>query len=147
MFKVKGKILLELDVPTISGLIYPKEVALSIIKKVKEQKIYGIVSKNEYLGDIYEKEIKGKETFCWIDKPRVIVDETEEPSQLLLICDVIFDESKMDEKLLNLIKLGKWRISVAGNGISDTETHIVENYEMMFFIIENVEELYYNNKD
>ena len=150
MFKVEDKIIVELDIPTISQRIYPKEIALGMIEKISSQNVYGVINKNPYDLDneFYENEIKDKETSCWLENARVIVDETEEPAQLLLIGNIVFDEDKMTEQEINFIKNGNWRISISGIGDIDindeTDTVTVKDYELMYFNIENVDELYYN---
>ena len=147
MFKVKDKILVELDIPTISGLTYPKEVAIDMIKKITDQRIYGVmVDVEEPLEEVYQQLIKDKETFCWIENARVIVDETEEPALLLLICDVVFDDDKMPKETVEKLNKVNWRLNIVGSGEVD-ENKIVKNYDLMYFNIENVDELYYNNKE
>lgn len=150
MFKVEDKIIVELDIPTISGRIYSKDIAIDMIKKISEQRIFGLINRNPNDLDekVYENEIKDKETSCWLENARVIVDETEEPAELLLIGDIVFDENKIDEKTLNFIKNGNWRISIIGQGNIDYDKEkdiaIIKEYELMYFNIENVDELYYN---
>lgn len=136
---VKEKILLELDVPTISGLTYPKELAPSIMTKIIHENIGGIIQeKPEILNpDDINPVFK-------IINPQCIVDENSENTELLLICDVDVDENLLSPKELELINTKPWRLSVMGKADIDFENKIVKEFDLVYVNIEIIDESYYN---
>lgn len=136
---IKEKILLELDVPTISGLTYPKELAPSIMTKIIHENIGGIIQeKPEILNpDDINPVFK-------IINPQCIVDENSENTELLLICDVDVDENLLSPKELELINTKPWRLSVMGKADIDFENKIVKEFDLVYVNIEIIDESYYN---
>ena len=139
---VKEKILLELDVPTISGLTYPKELVPTIMTKIIHEDIGGIIQENPEM--LNPNNIK---PIFKIINPQCIVDESGEEPELLLICDVDIDEELLTEKELELINTKPWRLSVMGKADIDYENKIVKDFDLVYVNIEIVDESYYNNAE
>lgn len=138
---VKEKILLEIDTPTISGLTYPKEVVPNIMLSIIHKDIGGVIQTNTKWVDPSDKEPIFK-----LINPKCLVDETEDESQLLLVCDVDIDENKLTPEELNDINTKPWRLSIIGKGNVNFETQMVEEYEIKYTNIEIIEEEIYNEK-
>lgn len=136
---VKEKILLEIDTPTISGLTYPKEVVPGIITKIIHEDIGGIIQEKPEI--LNPEDIK---PVFKIFNPQCIVDESEEESELLLICDVDINEKLLTEKELELINTKPWRLSIMGKANIDVENKIVKEFDLVYVNIEIVDETYYN---
>lgn len=125
---VESKILLELDVPTISGYIYPKEFALGIIKTIKNEYITGDILLNPTDEPIYT------ENKFRIINPYVTVDNSVSEYELIILCDVEIDENKLTSEELNAIKTKPWRLSVVG--IGDADDNMIIDYELKYVNIE-----------
>ena len=138
---VESKILLEIDTPTISGLIYPKEIVPGIMTKILHSNIGGVIQTSTNWVDPRIKEPVFK-----LVNPQCIVDETEEEPQLLLICDVDIDETKLSPKELNDINTKPWRLSIIGQGDVDFETKTIKDYEIKYTNIEIIDEKMYNEE-
>lgn len=131
---VESKILLELDVPTVSGYIYPKELSIPIIQTIH----------NEYIGgDIYiSPNIPNPETITpkfRILNPTIVVDSTVLEPELVILCDVELDEEKISPSILQLLQQKPWRLSIVGKG--EVENNIVKTYELKYVNIEIIENL------
>lgn len=138
---IKEKILLEIDTPTISGLIYPKEVVPSIMTNIIHQDIGGVIQTSTNWVDPTDK----KPIFKLIN-PQCAVDTIEEIPQLLLVCDVDIDETKLTPEELNDINTKPWRLSMIGQGDVDEETHMVTKFEIKYTNIEIIDENMYNEE-
>lgn len=134
------KILIELDVPTISGYIYPKELSMDIMKTIEEQQIGGEI----YVG----KNIPNPETIkprFYISNPIIAVDETIEEPELIIYCDVNIDETKLTSTEINLLQTKPWRLSMVGLG--EATDGIINKYELKYVNIEIVDDIYYNQQN
>ena len=138
---VESKILLEVDVPTISGLIYPKELVPDIMTRILHENIGGVIQTSTEWVDPRIKEPVFK-----LVNPQCVVDDTEEVPQLLLVCDVDVDETKVSPKELNDILTKPWRLSMIGKGNVDEETRTVKEFEIKFTNIEFIDEKMYNEE-
>lgn len=136
---VKEKILLEVNVPTISGLIYPEEVIPNIMTKIINYDIGGIIQEEPKV--LNPDDIKPVFT---VSNPQCVVDESGEKPELVLVCDVDINEALLTPKELELINTKPWRLSIMGKGEIDTDTHTVKNYDLFYVNIEIVDEKYYN---
>lgn len=140
---VEGKILLEFDIPTITGLIYPDELIPNIMNKIIHNDVRGIISNGQasFSESYYKNEQNLK---CKVFNPQCLVDENYGNPYLLLTCDVDIDESKLTEDELKMLNTKQWRLSTLGKGESDPETRIVKYFDLMYVNIEIVDESYYN---
>lgn len=138
---VDSKILLEVDTPTISGLIYPKEIIPGIMTKIIHENIGGVIQTSTNWVDPTDKEPVFK-----LVNPQCVVDEIEEEPQLLLVCDVDIDETKLTPEELNDINTKPWRLSIIGQGDVDFETRTIKDYEIKFTNIEFIDEKMYNEE-
>jgi len=136
---VKEKILVEIDMPTISGLIYPKEIVPEIMTKIINFNIGGIIQEKPEI--LNPDDIK---PVLRVFNPQCVVDETDEGSELLLICDVDINEKLLTPKELELINTKPWRLAIMGKGDIDFETRTVKNYDLAYVNIEIIDETYYN---
>ena len=131
---IKEKILVELDVPTVSGLIYPKELSVDIMRKIETEIIGGIIYNN---GNIPNPEnIVPK---FQILNAKVVVDETPDIPELIIVCDVQIDESVLTDDELYLLDNYPWRLNIIGKG--SVENNIIKNYDLKYVNIEIVDYL------
>ena len=147
---IKEKILIEFDIPTISGSIYPQDLIIGLIDTIKKEKIGGVVysTKEEYESKCTEHygelEYKVPKEF-YITNPKVIVDETSEDKPLVMVVDVVIEDN-VTEDVKDIINNKPWRLSMVGEGILDEETMLVSEYKLLHCNIENAENLVYNTE-
>lgn len=137
---VESKILLELDVPTVSGFIYPRETSINIIATINNTDIGGVI----YSGNNLPNPETIQPKFL-VTNAQLFVDESVVPSELIICCDVIIDEEKLLPEELELLQTKDWRLSIVGKG--ETENNVVKNYELKYVNIEIIDDMYYTYQD
>lgn len=131
---VESKILLELDVPTVSGYIYPKELSVSIMKTIQDNNIGGVIYSQPNIPD--------PETIVpmfRVTNPVLIVDSSVVEPELVILCDIELDETKITMDVLHDLETKPWRLSVVG--IGETEENVIKTYELKYVNIEIVEDI------
>lgn len=131
---IESKILLELDVPTVSGYIYPKELSVMIIKTILDNHIGGEI--------YYYPNTPNPETITpkfHIVNPILAVDSTVNEPELVILCDIELDEEKISPDIIEVLQQKPWRLSVVGMG--EHENNIIKTYELKYVNIEIIEDL------
>ena len=137
---IESKILLELDVPTISGFIYPRELSVDIIRAINNTDIGGVI----YSGNNLPNPETIKPIFK-VSNAQLMVDESVDPSELIICCDVNIDETQLSPKELQVLHNSDWRLSIVWKG--ETEDNVVKKYELKYVNIEIIDDMYYTYQD
>ena len=125
---IRQKILLEFDVPTVSGNIYSCECLSSIVKTITTKEIGG-----EIINNTVPKYVNTNKFI--IRNPYAVVDITDENAILTLLVDVEFFENKLTEQEIDLIMNKEWRLVAIGFGEQD-ENKVVIDYDIKHVNIE-----------